>query len=80
MIFSVRPEYFGYNLVFGNGKAIPVQAWTSPVVSSRLRLPDFKTIGTAKWYICEKYAPAAFNPQEIFSVLISVRDDSNSGP
>jgi len=28
------------------GKAIPLQAWTGPKDSSRLRLPDFKTIGT----------------------------------
>jgi len=28
------------------GKAIPLQAWTGPKVSRRLRLPDFKTIGT----------------------------------
>jgi hypothetical protein len=27
-------------------KAIPLQAWTCPVGSRRLRLPDFKTIGT----------------------------------
>jgi len=30
----------------GKGKATPLQAWTSPEVSRRLRLPDFKTIGT----------------------------------
>jgi hypothetical protein len=30
----------------GTGKAIPLQAWTGPEVSRRLRLPDFKTIGT----------------------------------
>jgi hypothetical protein len=30
-------------------KAIPVQAWTGPEVSRRLRLPDFKTIGTWMW-------------------------------
>jgi len=30
----------------GKGKAIPLQAWTGPEVSRRLRLPDFKTIGT----------------------------------
>jgi hypothetical protein len=29
-----------------NIKAIPLQAWTGPEVSRRLRLPDFKTIGT----------------------------------
>jgi len=28
------------------GKAIPFQAWTGPEGSRRLRLPDFKTIGT----------------------------------
>jgi len=34
------PEYQG------KGKAIPVQAWTDPEGSRRLRLPDFKTIST----------------------------------
>jgi hypothetical protein len=27
-------------------KAIPLQAWTDPEGTRRLRLPDFKTIGT----------------------------------
>jgi len=27
------------------GKAIPLQAWTGPVASRRVRLPDLKTIG-----------------------------------
>jgi hypothetical protein len=27
-------------------KAIPLQAWTGPEGSRRLRLPEFKTIGT----------------------------------
>ena len=30
----------------GKGKAIPLRAWTGPEGSRRLRLPDFKTIGT----------------------------------
>jgi hypothetical protein len=30
----------------GKGKAIPLQALTDPEGSGRLRLPDFKTIGT----------------------------------
>jgi hypothetical protein len=41
------------------GKAIPLQAWTGPEDSRRLRLPDFKTIGR-------------LYPQEIFLVLISL--------
>jgi hypothetical protein len=32
--------------VTGKGKTIPIQAWTGPEGSRRLRLPDFKTIGT----------------------------------
>jgi len=27
------------------GRAIPAQAWTDPEGCSRLRLPDFKTVG-----------------------------------
>jgi len=30
----------------GKVKAIPLQAWTGPEGSRRLRLPDFKKIGT----------------------------------
>jgi hypothetical protein len=30
----------------GKGKAIPLQAWTGPEGSRRLRLLDFKTVGT----------------------------------
>ena len=51
------------------GKTIPLQAWTGPEGSRRLRRPDFKTIGTRS---CQPYAPATFTTQEIFLVLISV--------
>jgi hypothetical protein len=37
--------YFNYH-VKGKGKAIPLQAFRGPEGSRRLRLPDFKTIGT----------------------------------
>jgi len=30
----------------GESKASPLQAWTGPEGSSKLRFPDFKTIGT----------------------------------
>jgi hypothetical protein len=51
------------------GKAIPLQAWTGPEGSWRLRLPDFMTIGTWRWQGCQ---PCLY-PQETFLVLISVR-------
>jgi len=53
--------------------AIPLQAWTGPESSRRLRLPDFIIDSTWRWYGCQPYAPAAFTPQETFLVLISVR-------
>jgi len=36
------------------------QAWTGPECSRRLRLPDFKTIGTSVWWGFQPYAPASF--------------------
>jgi hypothetical protein len=48
----------------GKGKAIPLQAWTGPKVSRRMRLPDFKTIGTWKWKGCQPCAPTAFTPRK----------------
>ena len=44
-----RPKcefHHSYALGKGKGKAIPLQAWTGPEGSRRLRLLDFKTIGT----------------------------------
>jgi hypothetical protein len=35
-----------FNNIIKKGKAIPLQAWTGPEGSRRLRFPDFKTIGT----------------------------------
>jgi len=42
---------FGLKIAHANWKegdrvAIPLQAWAGPEGSKRLRLPDFKTIGT----------------------------------
>ena len=44
-----RPQTYALDRVdtgTGKGKEILVQAWTDPAGSRRLRLPDFKTIGT----------------------------------
>jgi hypothetical protein len=38
-------DIFLYSVIV-KGKAIPLQAWTVPEGSRRLRLPDFKTVGT----------------------------------
>jgi hypothetical protein len=38
-----------YSVYSSKGKAIPLKAWTGHEVSRRLRLIDFKTIGTLRW-------------------------------
>ena len=40
---------FTFTCTLGKGKAIPLQSWTGPEDSRRLRFPDFKTIGIRKW-------------------------------
>jgi len=37
---------FDPEIVAGKKRTIPLQAWTGPEGSRRLRLPDFNTIGT----------------------------------
>ena len=46
----------------GKAKTIPLQAWTGPEGSQRLRLPDFKTIGTCtgRLYPPRKYSWYSF--------------------
>jgi hypothetical protein len=43
---TAKISAFLYFMVKDKGKAIPLQAWTGPEGSRRLRLRDFKTIGT----------------------------------
>jgi hypothetical protein len=59
----------------GTGNAVPVQACAGPEGSRRLRLPDFKTIGTTGWKGCQPYAPAAFTPRKYpwYSFLLEAK-------
>jgi hypothetical protein len=45
-ITVANKEIDDYSRKYGKGKAILLQAWTGPEGSRRLRLPDFKTVGT----------------------------------
>jgi hypothetical protein len=48
-LYSVTCSVVAAKLNKDKGKAIPLQAWTGPEGSTRVRLPDFKTIGTWRW-------------------------------
>jgi hypothetical protein len=45
-VYTNKHEVHLFDNLKGKGKAIPLQALTGPEGSRRLRLPDFKTIGT----------------------------------
>ena len=49
LIFWIITISIRLNTTVYKGKAIPLQAWTGPEGSRRLRLPDFKTVGTWRW-------------------------------
>jgi hypothetical protein len=57
----------------GKYKAIQLLPLTGPEGSRSLRLQDFKTVDTWRWYGCQSYTPAAFTLHELYLVLISVR-------
>jgi len=56
----------------GKGKAVPLQAWTGPEVSRRLRFPHFVTTAQDGGRLSALRTGRLY-PQEILLVLISVR-------
>ena len=46
LLFNIFKEDTAISSLSGKDKAAPLQSWRGPDCSSRLRLPDFKTIGT----------------------------------
>jgi hypothetical protein len=54
-------------------KPVPLQAWSGPEGSRKLRFPDFMTTAQDGGKVVRLRAQTAFTPQEIHLVLISVR-------
>jgi len=50
--------------ILSKSKAVPLQAWSSPEGSRKLRLPDFVTTAERMVVGCQPYAPAAFTPRK----------------
>ena len=64
LVLTVKAFRYSKHFFHGRCKAIPLQAWTGQEGSRRLRLPDFKTIGTWRWQDYQPYAPATFTPRK----------------
>jgi len=56
----------------GKGKAVPLQAWSGPEGSRKLRFPDFMTTAQDVGKVVSLTHRPPY-PQEIHLVLISVR-------
>jgi len=55
------------------GKAVPLEAWSGPEGSRKLRFPDFLTTAQDGGKVVS-FSTGRLYPQEILLVLISVRD------
>ena len=61
-------------------KGTPVQAYSGPEGTRRLRLPVFKTIGTNRWYGFQYYAPPAFTTTKYSQHSFLLQPESIPGP
>jgi len=71
-LFFVRQVAYNGLLFVDKGKAVPLQAWSGPEVSRKLRLPYFVTTAQDSGKVVSlTHRPPL--PQDMFLVLISVR-------
>jgi len=66
-----------YCYAYSKGKAVPLQAWSDPEGSKKLKLPDFMTTAQDG---CHPYAPAAFTPTECSWYRFLLEAESTPGP
>jgi len=61
-------------------KAIPLQAWSDPEGSRKLRFPDYMTMAQDGGKVVTAYAPAAVTPRKCSWYSFLLEDKSTPGP
>ena len=62
------------------GKAVPLQAWSGPEGSRKLRFPDLMTTAQDGGKVVKPYAPAAFTPRKYSWYSFLLEAESTPGP
>jgi len=79
MFIPLQPDAISLekSALYGKGKAVPLQAWSGPEGSRKLRFPDFMTTAHDGGRL-SALGTGRLHPQEIFLVLISVSGPGSS--
>jgi hypothetical protein len=65
----------------GKGKAVPLQAWSGPEGSRKLRFPDYMTTAQdGGKVVSQPDAPAAFTPRRCSWYSFLLEAESTPGP
>ena len=62
------------------GKSVPLQAWSGPEGSGKLRFPDFMTTAQEGGKVVSHKQPAAFTPRKFSWYSFLLEAESTPGP
>jgi len=69
-----------YNILIFDGKAVPLQAWSGPEGSRKLRFPDFKTMAQDGGKVVILTHWAAFTPRKCSWYSLLLEAEPTPGP
>ena len=74
--FIVQLMHTNYKIL----KSVPLQTWSGPECSRKLRFPDFMTTAQEGSKVCQPYAPVAFTPRKSSWYPFLLEAESTPGP